>query len=283
MKVLPFKIPKPENEAFVYQEDDEILFYNKLHQHEEIQISFIVKGEGTLVIGDSIADFKTDDIIVIGSNIPHVFNSDTSSNEPSFMMTLFFTRDSSGETFFDLNEFQSLKTFFKKSTHGFKLSSNKLRLKKNFLSLKKATKLQRFILLFEILQIINKSKTKQLSSFIYQKSFKDVEGKRMSDVFEYTMKNFSQPIYLEQIASVASMTTNAFCKYFKQRTNKTYFQLLNEIRIANACKILNKEKDTSINEVSISSGFQNISNFNRKFKFVKKMTPSEFRKSPLSR
>jgi len=283
MKVLPFKIPKPENEALVYQEDDEILFYNKLHQHEEIQISFIVKGEGTLVIGDSISDFKTDDIIVIGSNIPHVFNSDISSKESSFMMTLFFTRDSFGDSFFDLNEFQSLKTFFKKSTYGFKLSSNKLRLKKNFLSLKKATKLQRFILLFEILQIINKSKTTQLSSFIYQKSFKDVEGKRMSDVFEYTMTNFSKPIYLEQIASVASMTTNAFCKYFKQRTNKTYFQLLNEIRIANACKILKREKDLSINEVALLSGFQNISNFNRKFKLVKKMTPSEFRKSPLSR
>lgn len=282
MKVLPFKIPKPENEALVYQEDDEVLFYNKLHQHKEIQISFILKGEGTLVIGDSIADFKIDDIIVIGSNIPHVFNSDISSNEPSFMMTLFFTRDSFGDSFFDLNEFQSLKNFFKKSTHGFKLSSNKIRLKKYFLSLKKSTKLQRFILLFEILQIINKSKTTQLSSFIYQKSFKDVEGKRMSDVFEYTMTNFSQPIYLEQIASVANMTANAFCKYFKQRTNKTYFQLLNEIRIANACKFLNREKDLSINEVAVLSGFQNISNFNRKFKLVKKMTPSEFKRGLLT-
>ncbi|MDC9721793.1 MAG: AraC family transcriptional regulator [Urechidicola sp.] len=278
MKVLPFKIPKPENEALVYQEDDEVLFHNKLHQHEEIQISFILKGEGTLVIGDSISDFKMDDIIVIGSNIPHVFNSDIASKKSSFMMTLFFTRNSFGNNFFDLNEFHSLKAFFKKSTHGFKILSNKLTLKKHFLTLKKASKLKRFILLFEILQVINKSKTKQLSSFIYQKSLKDVEGKRMSAVFEYTMKNFAQPIYLKQIASVATMTTNAFCKYFKQRTNKTYFQLLNEIRIANACKLLVRNKDLSINEVALLSGFQNISNFNRKFKLVKKMTPSWFRK-----
>lgn len=277
MKVLPFKIPKPENEALVYQEDDEVLFYNKLHQHEEIQISFILKGEGTLVVGDSIADFKTNDIIVIGSNIPHVFNSDSTSEKSSFMMTLFFTRDSFGDTFFDLNEFQSLHKFFKKSRLGFKVLSNKSRLKNYFLSLKKASKLQRFILLFEILQVINKSRTKQLSSFIYQKSFKDIEGKRMSAVFEYTMTNFSQTIYLEQIASVATMTTNAFCKYFKQRTNKTYFQLLNEIRIVNACKLLVRNKDLSINEVAHLSGFQNISNFNRKFKLVKKMTPSRFK------
>ena len=278
MKVLPFKIPKPENEALIYQEDDEFLFYNKLHQHEEIQISFILKGEGTLVIGDSISDFKTDDIIVIGSNIPHVFNSDGTSEKSSFMMTLFFTRNSFGEHFFELNEFQSLKAFFKKSTHGFKILSNKSTLKKLFLTIKKASKLKRFILLFEILQIVNKSKSEQLSSFIYQKSFKDVEGKRMSAVFEYTMQNFAQPIYLEQISEVATMTTNAFCKYFKQRTNKTYFQLLNEIRIANACKLLTRDKDLSINEAAHLSGFQNISNFNRKFKAVKKMTPSRFKK-----
>ena len=150
MKVLPFKIPKPENEALIYQEDDEVLFYNKLHQHEEIQISFILKGEGTLVVGDTISDFKTDDVIVIGSNIPHVFNSEPSSKESSFMMTLFFTRDSFGRTFFDLNEFQSLNKFFKKSSYGFKLNSNKSKLKNSFLSLKKASKLHRFIVLFEI-------------------------------------------------------------------------------------------------------------------------------------
>jgi hypothetical protein len=34
MKVLPFKIPKPENSALVYQEDIGIYFHDKLHQHE---------------------------------------------------------------------------------------------------------------------------------------------------------------------------------------------------------------------------------------------------------
>ncbi len=278
MKVLPFKIPKPENEALVYQEDKEVLFYNRLHQHKEIQISLIKSGEGTLVVGDSISDFKTNDIIVIGSNIPHVFNSDTKSEIPSFMMSLFFTKDSFGHDFFELNEFQILKNFFNQISYGIKIQSNHEKLKELFLQLNPSNKLNRFILLFEIIQLISKSKNEQISSFVYQKNYKDVEGKRMSAVFEYTIQNFEQVISLEQIASVANMTTNAFCKYFKQRTNKTYFQLLNEVRIEHACKMLLKKSDISISEVALHSGFQNISNFNRKFRVVKKMTPSSFMK-----
>lgn len=281
MKVLPFKISKPENEGLIYQEDKEPIFYNKYHQHKEIQISFILNGEGTLMIGDSITDFKPNDIIVIGSNLPHVFNSDLKDGEDSFMLSLFFSLDSFGTDFFKLNEFNSIKPFFKSATHGFKLVAHNSALKSLFLKIKKASKLQRFILFFEIIQLINNSKKIQISSFIYQKTFNDNEGKRMSAVFEYTIQNFAQSITLNQISSVASMTTNAFCKYFKQRTNKTYFQLLNEIRIANACKLLNSKKEFSINEIAHSSGFQNISNFNRKFKLVKKKTPSEFRKSLL--
>ena len=106
MKVLPFKIPKPENKAFIYQEDHEMYFYDKLHQHEEIQISLIVNGEGTLVIGDSVTIYKTNDILVIGSNLPHVFKSEIPPTSKSHMLSLFFTKKSFGEHFFELDELQ---------------------------------------------------------------------------------------------------------------------------------------------------------------------------------
>tara|TARA_B110000037_G_scaffold217777_1_gene279505 strand:- start:1961 stop:2812 length:852 start_codon:yes stop_codon:yes gene_type:complete len=281
MKVLPFKISKPENEALIYQEDKEITFYNKLHQHEEIQISYIKSGEGTLVIGDTITDYKTGDIIVIGSNLPHVFNSDIESKVPSFMMTLFFSRNSFGNDFFELNDFRLLKKIFSQSEYGIKIATNKEHLKNLFLELPSANKLRRFILLFEIMQLIIKSDCKQISSFIYQKNYKDDEGRRMGAIFDHTFQHFSEPITLSQIASVANMTTNAFCRYFKQRTNKTYFQLLNEVRIESACKLLSKNSDLSIAEIALQSGFQNISNFNRKFKMVKQLTPSDYRSKNL--
>ncbi|MDH5413336.1 MAG: helix-turn-helix domain-containing protein, partial [Flavobacteriaceae bacterium] len=63
-----------------------------------------------------------------------------------------------------------------------------------------------------------------------------------------------------------------------QRTNKTYIQFLNDIRIENACKLLLKYNDMSIEEIATVSGYSSIANFNRKFKKIKNMTPTAFRK-----
>jgi len=277
VKVLPFKIPKPENEILVYQEDVATFFYDKLHQHEEIQISWIVNGEGTLVIGDTVSDYQKDDILIFGSNLPHVFKSDPIENVKSKMLSIFFSRNSFGKEFFALKEFEILNVFFTKSEHGFRVISNKMMLQKKFLKLKRASKLQRFIILFEVLELLSNSETEILSFFIYHKNYNDNEGKRMSAIFDFTMNSFAENITLEEVANIANMTPNAFCRYFKQRTNKTYIQFLTELRIEHSAKLLRKSRDISIAETAILSGFTNISNFNRKFKLLKKMTPVQFR------
>ena len=88
------------------------MFYNKLHQHEETQISYIEKGEGTLLVGDTITQYQKGDILVIGSNLPHVFRSDTNSEESSVMISLFFTNNSFGKDFFELPTFKTIQPFF---------------------------------------------------------------------------------------------------------------------------------------------------------------------------
>ncbi|MEH6534996.1 MAG: AraC family transcriptional regulator [Psychroserpens sp.] len=279
MKVLPFKIPKPDFDALVFQEDKGTIFFDKLHQHKEIQLSLIIEGEGTLIVGDTINYYKTGDVLVIGSAIPHVFRSEASANLNSHMLTLFFTETSFGSSFFNLEELKELKSFFKRAKQGFKATSHRKLIANLFEQLESASKLQRFIVLLELLQLLSKSSYTSLSSFIYNKTYTDIEGKRMRDVFEYTMNNFDKDIPLSTISNVANMTRNAFCKYFKKRTNKTYISFLNQLRIEHACKLLLTNKDMTIGEIAEGTGFQNISNFNRQFKAVKLMSPSEFKRS----
>jgi AraC-like DNA-binding protein len=278
MKVLPFKIPKSENTTLLVQEDVGKLFYDKLHQHSEIQISIIIKGEGTLIIGDYVGDFKANDIFVIGENLPHVFKSDTSIAHEVKMISLFFTKSSFGESFFLLPEFFHLNTLFTNAKTGFEVISNKARIIELFLTIKTDTKFYRFITFLNILNLISESNINSLSSFINIQKYTENEGKRMNAILQYSLTNFNNNITLHKISNIANMTANAFCRYFKQRTNKTYFDFLLDIKIGNACKLLLKKGDLSIHEIAFKSGFNNISNFNRKFKALKKMTPSEFRK-----
>jgi len=279
MKVLPFKISKQDNVALIYQEDSTPLFYDKLHQHEEIQLSYIAHGEGTLVLGDSVNKFNQGDIVIIGSNVPHVFRSDPIDKGKSCMISLFVNTSSLSTDFFELDEFESLQSFFDATIYGLKVTSNLEIIKNLFVQLKEADKLGRFILFFKILNAVGNSNYQQLSSFIYSKNYTNSEGKRMGAILEYTMNNFDQPISLDQISSLANLTPNAFCKYFKLRTNKTFVQFLTEIRIEQACKLLSKNSDLSVSEIAFSSGFMNVSNFNRKFKLLKKRTPMEYKKA----
>ncbi|MFD0797622.1 hypothetical protein ACFQZJ_09130 [Maribacter chungangensis] len=109
----------------IYQEDIELVFYDKLHQHNEIQISFIEKGNGTLLVGDKISSYTENDIIIRGSNLPLAFKSDKNRKEKSKMLSLFFTETFFGESFFELNELVELNNFFSKSLQGLTLKSNK--------------------------------------------------------------------------------------------------------------------------------------------------------------
>ena len=179
--------------------------------------------------------------------------------------------------FFAMPEFKDLDSFFSNSTLGFKLDPPSNEVSDLIQTLPHISKLQLFITFFEMLRSMNQHNITTFSSAIHTKVYGEEEGNRMRNIFGYTLDRFDKSISLNEIAQIANMTPNAFCRYFKQRTNKTYVNFLLDIRIGNACKLLTKNTDFSIAEISYKSGFNNLTNFNRKFKSIKGMTPSEFR------
>jgi len=108
-------------------------------------------------------------------------------------------------------------------------------------------------------------------------NYNEKEGKRMNQIFQFTMQEYHRVILLDEVADLANMTPNAFCRYFKQRTRKTYVSFLNEIRISKACELI-KTTELTIAQIGYQSGFNNLSHFNRNFKKIRKCSPSEYAK-----
>ncbi|MCO4291954.1 AraC family transcriptional regulator [Solitalea sp. MAHUQ-68] len=279
MKIIPFKIPKTEKDSFLLQEDHVSHFYDKLHQHSEVQLTLMLKSEGTLIAGDFIGSFYVDDLYLIGSNLPHVFKNEDrfyqNGKTEAHMISVFFDKESFGKDFLLLPETAGIRSFIYGLTNCYKITGETAeRIKQKMLQL---FKLEGFDRMLHLLSIINLMATSteivKLSNFKASKSYDASEGKRMNDILTFSIKQFHRKITIEEIAQVANMTPEAFCRYFKVCTRKTYLNFLNEIRITNACKLL-INKDLTIAEISANSGFNNLSNFNRIFKKVTGLTPS---------
>lgn len=276
MKVHPFQIPKPLHENLIVQQDRASMFYDQLHQHKELQLSLIVRGKGKLIVGDSVHPFEPGDFFAIAANSPHLF-----SNEPSLdgvhMISLFFTEKTFGDGFFELPDLEEIHSFFKVAQDGFRVVGTTKVIQELMQQIVASDKLERFMCFLQLLKKLCPSEKQTLTQFLYPKEIGIREGKRMQLIFDYTIKNFQDDISLQKAAGLVHMTPNAFCRFFKQRTNKTYFQFLIELRIEHACQLLLKdEKDISILEISERSGFSSISNFNRQFKKLKGMVPSRY-------
>ena len=277
MKVRPFQIPKPLDENLIVQVDKSQGFYNHLHQHSEIQLSIIVKGSGKLLVGDSIHPFNDGDFFAIGPNSPHLFKTENPT-ERVHMISLFFTEQTFGEDFFELSDLKEVYPFFEFIIEGFRPMSCQNEIADLMIQFPKTSKLSRVLLFLQLLRLACTMDKKPLTEFIYPKQTGALAGERLQVVFDYVLHNFQQEIKLDSIAELVHMTPNAFCRFFKQRTNKTLFQFLIELRIEHAGQLLGSKEDLSIAEIAERSGFNSISNFNRKFMEIKGVKPSHFAK-----
>ncbi len=276
MKVYPFKIPKKPKENIILQIDKVPRFYDRLHQHDEIQLSYVVTGKGKLVVGNTVSTFKSGDFVAIGSNLPHLFLSTLDSKE-SHMISLFFTKSSFGDTFFENQEMLNLLSIWEYLPFGFKVIEKTSVLKNLFLCLRNENKFQLFIKLLELLEHLTYLPKTPIVESPYTFGMNRHQGERLQVVFDFVMQNFRTEIKLEQIAEKIHMSKNSFCRFFKQRTNKTFFQFLAEIRIQHACELIREQPELPILDVSTQSGYNTLSNFNRQFRVITQMNPSSYR------
>lgn len=170
-----------------------------------------------------------------------------------------------------------VKDLFDAATRGicFKGSSNK----HNIQTIEKIKDLQGYEIVIALLNVLKdlslQKEYKILSSAGYVNSFQRNKDGKIMPVYEYIMNNFTEGVCLDRAAELANMNPSSFSRYFKRIHRKTFTQYVNEVKLGYACKLL-IEQLFNISEVSYRSGFNNVSNFNRQFKSLKKMTPTEF-------
>jgi AraC-like DNA-binding protein len=281
-KVISFQIPKSQKEFIRYQEDRGAHFYDKLHQHPQLQLTLILEGKGQFLSGDYVGRFQPGDVFFLGENVPHVFRSDSEYFELESELivagnTVFFDFQTLGKAGLEVEELNSLQKFREMTGSCFQVKGEILdeltRILREFSAFQG---LERFLFGIKIFMLLDSAKSELIPLNQSSPNLNERDGTRMNQVMQFLLENRFQTINLDQAAEKANLSKEAFCRFFKLRTGKTFTQYLQQLRIAEAQKLL-AETDLGIAEIAFRVGFENLSYFNRSFKNLCNQSPRDFR------
>ncbi len=292
MKPQLHKLPLICDTSFLYNKLQCNYFDKPWHFHEEYELVLIEKSRGTKFIGDKVGLFEEGELMLIGSNIPHLFRNSQEYYEKNHNLLassvfIHFTEDFLGRNFFDLPEMKLVRKLLHNSSFALEIHGKiKKYVMGKLYDISDEKPAQRLLNLLSIL--IKLSESKELKPLLsngfvsnnnrlIKTNNNSNDTDRIHKVFEFIMKNYQREIYLQEIASMLNMSCVSFSRYFKHHTRKTFSEYVTEIRISHACGLLMQDNE-SISQISYSSGFENLSNFYRHFRKITGVLPKDYRR-----
>ncbi|MDB5088144.1 MAG: AraC-type DNA-binding protein [Mucilaginibacter sp.] len=278
-----YEILQPANgQSFLLRRFDSFAFDAPYHFHAEYELTYILEGAGKRYVGSHMQNFTSGDLVLIGPNLPHCWKLDPGreTQTPASAIVIQFDGAFLGDDFFDKSELQHIKRLFQKSGSGISFNGDTQKIvNQSLLALSEEESSFRMLIgLLEALQRLAQSTEYTLldqNQVIAERSL--AEQERINPVFAYVVENFRQQVSLEQAAGIANMTTNAFCKYFKKITRKTFMETIIEYRLNYAIQQL-VQTDKPISVIAFESGFGDVSHFYKMFKVKMNLSPLNYRK-----
>lgn len=282
MKPSYEKLVPPVGESFRCFDRSTLLSPVKWHRHPEIELTYIYRGAGSRVVGDHIGSYRDHDLVLLGSQLPHTWASDEYRGKrydrhPAIVLQ--FHPEFLGSQFFGVSEMASINKLLQAASRGLWFPEHvAVRIGARLSALVDQEGATRLIELFSILDELSKcDRSVQLASEFYSvTASQDVET-RIQKICDHISNHLTDPeLGHAELAELADMNASAFSRFFKQSTGRTLSEYISELRIGLACRLLT-DTDDSILSISFQAGFANLSNFNRRFRQLRQMTPRDYR------
>jgi AraC-like DNA-binding protein len=247
------------------------------HFHPEYELVYIEGADGTRHVGDHISTYTESDLVLIGSNIPHL-NFDYGI-QTDYKKEVLHLHSNFKNTFFqEIPELSKIFNLLERSQYGIAFSGDtKTVIGRHIKKLHGLSPFQQFLEVLHIFEILSVSDEFSLlhdAPVINKYSKKHQE--RLRKVYAYIDDNYQGKITIEEVANICNLGKEAFCRYFKKATGSTFIGFLNQYRVSQAKRLLLSGKNVS--ETCFECGFESLSYFNRTFKKVSSENPSTFKK-----
>lgn len=278
MKPVFEKIYNRDDASFKVMRLETRTFDHPYHYHPEYELTLITAGSGHRFVGDHSDTFFSNDLILLGKNLPHCWLDFGESKHMVSAVVIQFREDCFGKSFFDLPEMHRISLLLRRASRGIQFPKAAGTLLDSLNQIHQQTGSDQLITFLNIMNELSRSDDfALLSTSDYSATHQDTKFSRIDKVFEYVSNHFRTGIDLSVTADLVHMTPSAFCHYFKKYTKKTFTQYVNEVKIGYSCKLL-METELNVSEVCYQSGYNSLSRFNKCFKKITKKTPLSYRK-----
>ncbi|WP_249674977.1 AraC family transcriptional regulator [Pseudomonas abieticivorans] len=252
------------------------------HFHKEYELHLIIASAGKVFIGDYIGNFTPGSLFLTGPNLPHNWISQVAPDEvvPKRDMLVNFTDQlfESGHQVFA--ELKRLTPLLERARHGIEFRcrhtiAQAMPLMQRIADHQGIARLGYFLILMELLAGCEDYQL--LSGTTAQHLGEEHNIDRTNRAVDYIFAHYGRDLTLEEVAEHLGMKPTYFSRVFKHATGRSFVEFVNRLRISKSCELL-ADGHKPVTDVCFESGFNNISNFNRRFQQLKGMTPSHYRR-----
>ncbi|GJM64257.1 AraC family transcriptional regulator [Persicobacter diffluens] len=244
------------------------------HYHQEYELIYVVKGSGIRFVGDSAQSFQEGDLVLVGPNVPHLWK-DKNGGEVN-KVVIKFTDQLVGTDTFKRLEFRHIAQLLEQSKYGIRFENIPGVWHNMVLQLLQMSMPEQLIHFLSLLNKLANSEDKIFLSVTDMCKEQEFNTERLEKVIRFVAAHYNDNISLQQVADIACMSPNYFCRFFKKMTSKSFFQYLNEVRVKNASRLLIQD-NLLISEISEIVGYRSITHFNKQFKQIMGTTPNTYR------
>jgi AraC-like DNA-binding protein len=277
------KIENPDNSFLLVKRTDKPRPEFLWHFHHAFELNLVVKGTGTRFIGDHIGHFSAGDVVLMGMELPHTWCSDPALPRHRGVyqsITIQFGDRFIGDSLLDDPEWHQIRILMKRAARGLSFSGKtREAVRKNIPELTEMSgpaKLGSFLGILDMLAMSDEYQF--LASHDFAPALPAANETRIDRVCTWINQHYAEEITLSEAAALVSMSVSAFSRFFKRALGKSFTDYVTELRLSHVCKRI-LETDLSISEAAFQSGFNNLSNFNRRFLERKNVSPRVFRQS----
>jgi AraC-like DNA-binding protein len=147
----------------------------------------------------------------------------------------------------------------------------------HWLSVKHSRGLPRFAAFCDFLADLARCTDYRLLSNVQMQGVDDDAGlEQINVIVDRITGEMAGPLVASSVAAEMGMSESRFSRFFRRATGNTFTDFVNLVRVNRACRLL-METDRQVTRICYEVGFNNVANFNRRFREIKGMTPSEFR------